>query len=200
MLSAGEKLCAENRTYTVLRHLGRGANSAAFLAECSQGALVFQCILKEFHPQDAEQCEQKKQRFLAAGKMQNEIRQLSALQNQTPPVSHIFEAEGSAYIAVACYGGNTLDALSSLTLPQYAEICRTVAKTVSYYHKAGYLCLDLKPENLFIMQNTPDDTITQLVEFIDFDSIRRKDEINMGSAEFEPEETLSMEEIASLVR
>ena len=178
MLSAGDMICAENRTYTVLRYLGRGANSAAFLAECSHGTLVSHCILKEFHPQDADRCEQKKQRFLAAGKMQNEIRQLSALQNQTPPVSHIFEAEGSAYIAVACYGGNTLDALSSLTLPQYAEICRTVAKTVSYYHKAGYLCLDLKPENLFIMQNAPDDTVTQLVEFIDFDSIRRKNEIN----------------------
>ena len=52
------------------------------------------------------------------------------------------------------------------------QICLTIAKTVGYYHTAGYLCLDLKPENIFIMQNSPDDTITQLVEFIDFDSLR----------------------------
>lgn len=40
------------------------------------------------------------------------------------------------------------------------------------YHDAGYLVLDLKPENLFVLQNAPDDTVTQLVEFIDYDSVR----------------------------
>lgn len=87
-------------------------------------------------------------------------------------MSHVFEANGTAYIDVACYNGTMLDKLDTLTLPQYMELCLTIAKTVGYYHKSGYLCLDLKSENIFILQNAPDDTVIQLVEFIDFDSIR----------------------------
>ncbi|SDB28918.1 Serine/threonine protein kinase [Ruminococcaceae bacterium FB2012] len=170
MLSKGEKLCADGREYTVLELLGKGANAAAFLAECRHGGLTSKCILKECISGD-------KERFIASGRMQNEIRQLSALGNQTPPVSHIFEVGDTEYIDVTCFGGATLDKLS-LTLSQYIAVCLTVAKTVGYYHKAGCLCLDLKPDNIFVLQNAPDDTVTQLVEFIDFDSVRRLSELD----------------------
>ncbi len=162
----------DGRQYTVLEKLGSGANTVAYLAECSHGELVTKCILKEYAPHNNDDFEVGKARFLDSGKAQNKIRQFSALNNQTPPVSHVFEANGTAFIDVACYNGTTLDKLNTLTLPQYMELCLTIAKTVGYYHKSGYLCLDLKPENIFILQNAPDDTVTQLVEFIDFDSIR----------------------------
>ncbi len=172
MLNNGYKLSADGREYTILEKLGSGANTVAYLAECSQGELVTKCILKEYVPHNNDNFEVGKTRFLSSGKAQNQIRQFSSLNNQTPPVSHIFEANGTAFIDVACYNGTTLDKLDMLTLPQYMELCKTIAKTVGYYHKSGYLCLDLKPENIFILQNTPDDTVTQLVEFIDFGSIR----------------------------
>ena len=172
MLEKGSVISADARKYTILELLGQGANTAAYLAECRHGGLTAKCILKEYAPQNTDDFERGKARFLAAGNMQNQIRQQSALNNQTPPVSHIFEANGTAFLDVACFGGTTLDRLNALTLPQYLQICRTIAKTVGYYHAAGYLCLDLKPENIFILQNAPDDTITQIVEFIDFDSIR----------------------------
>ena len=170
MLSKGERICADGREYTVLEMLGKGANAAAYLAECRHGGLASKCILKECISGD-------KERFIASGRMQNEIRQLFALGNQTPPVSHIFETGGTAYIDVSCFGGATLDKLT-LTLPQYVAVCLTVAKTAGYYHKAGRLCLDLKPDNIFVLQNAPDDTVTQLVEFIDFDSVRRLSELD----------------------
>ena len=172
MFEDGNILSADGRQYTILSTLGRGANTIAYLAECRHGELVTKCILKEYSPHNTINFEVGKTRFVASGKMQNAIRNRSVLNNQTPPVSHVFEANGTAYIDVACYNGTTLDKLSSLTLPQYMALCETIAKTVGYYHKSGFLCLDLKPENIFILQNTPDDTITQLVEFIDFDSIR----------------------------
>ena len=172
MFENGNILSADGRQYTILDKLGSGANTIAYLAECKHGELVTKCILKEYAPNNADDFEVGKARFIASGKMQNTIRQKSVLNNQTPPVSHVFEANGTAYIDVACYNGTTLDKLDSLTLPQYMALCETIAKTVGYYHKSGFLCLDLKPENIFILQNAPDDTITQLVEFIDFDSIR----------------------------
>lgn len=182
MLENGYTLSADGRQYTIIEQLGRGANTVAYLAACSHGELVTKCILKEFAPHNTDDFEVGKARFIAAGKMQNAIRQKSVLNNQTPPVSHVFEANGTAFIDVSCYNGTTLDKLDSLTLPQYMAICKTIAKTVGYYHKSGYLCLDLKPENIFILQNTPDDTVTQLVEFIDFDSIR--DVQNGGNTAF----------------
>ena len=181
MLENGCTLSADGRQYTIIEQLGRGANTVAYLAECSHGELVTKCILKEYSPHNTDDFEGGKARFLAAGKMQNAVRQKSVLNNQAPPVSHVFEANGTAFIDVSCYNGTTLDKLD-LTLPQYMAICETIAKTVGYYHKSGYLCLDLKPENIFILQNAPDDTVTQLVEFIDFDSIR--DVQNGGNTAF----------------
>lgn len=172
MLENGYVLNADGRQYAIIEMLGKGANTIAYLAECRHDELVTKCILKEYSPHNNDDLEIGKARFIASGKAQNKIRQLSVLNNQTPPVSRIFEANGTAFIDVACYNGKTLDKLDNLSLLQYMEICRTIAKTVGYYHKSGYLCLDLKPENIFIMQNAPGDTITQLVEFIDFDSIR----------------------------
>ncbi len=172
MAKEADIIRSDSREYTIIRLLGKGANTNAYLAEYKQGELTGKCILKEFSPHESSDNERGKANFIASGKMQNKIRQLSALNNQTPPINRIFEANGTVYIDTACFNGNTLDKLDGLDLTQYMSICRSIAKTVGYYHKEGYICLDLKPENIFIMQNAPDDTITQLVEFIDFDSIR----------------------------
>ena len=186
MLDTGYILRNDDHEYKIIEMLGRGANTIAYLAERKCNGLASKCILKEYSPNKKltdEEFENGKLRFIASGRTQNDIRQLSALNNQTPPVSHIFEYDSpdsninTAFIDVACFGGTTLSKLKDLSLLQYIEIIRTIAGTVGYYHRVGYLCLDLKPENIFIMQNSPDDTITQLVEFIDFDSIRSIDGI-----------------------
>ncbi|MBQ6024969.1 MAG: serine/threonine protein kinase [Lachnospiraceae bacterium] len=187
MLEPGYILEADGRTYRITELIGKGANTAAYLAERISHGLVSRCILKEYAPNNknkltAEEFASGKSRFIASGKLQNDKRRTGSLTNQTPPVSCIFEANGTAYIDVTCYGGNTLSRLQDLSLQQYMEICRTIAKTVGYYHKAGYLCLDVKPENIFVLQNAPDDTVTQLVEFIDFDSIRKISELGEGAA------------------
>lgn len=163
MPNTGDFIKTENRCYKILNVLGKGANTIAYLAECTNETFTGKCILKE--------CIGDTEKFICSAKMQNQIRQLNTLNNQTPPVSHIFKANGTVYSDTACYSGNTLDRLENLSLSQYIELCLTIAKTVRYYHNAGYLCLDIKPENIFVMQNSPDDVLTQLVEFIDFDSI-----------------------------
>ena len=196
-LPEGFRLDADGREYRIIGFIGRGALSTAYLAECSFDGMKTKCILKEYAPKTAElerasdgsicvpEWEQRefrrgRERFIRAGMTQNEIRQLSGLSNQTPPVGRVFEAQGTAYIDVSCYNGTTLDKLRGLPLIKYMALCRTVAKTVGYYHEAGYYCLDLKPENIFILQNGPDDTVTELVEFIDFDSHRKTDDPDDG--------------------
>ena len=186
IMPVGSVIAFGDREYTILQFIGRGATSAAYLALCRKDDLESRCILKEYVPDskdivrnaDGSLCYSDeasflsgKERFIRGAKMQNSIRQRSLLVNQTPPVSSLFEANNTAYTEVTCYNGTTLDKAGNIGLLKYMEICRTIAKTVGYYHQSGLMCFDLKPENIFIPQNTPDDTITQLVEFIDFDSI-----------------------------
>ena len=191
MLNTGDIIIKDDYEYKIIEMIGRGANTIAYLAERKHNDLVSKCILKEYSPNKKltdEEYETGKLRFINSGRTQNDIRQLSALNNQTPPVSHIFEycspdiSKSTAFIDVSCYGGTTLNKLKELSLLQYMEIIKTITRTIGYYHRSGYLCLDVKPENIFIMQNAPDDTITQLVEFIDFDSIRNIDGINSDTA------------------
>ena len=40
MLENGYTLSADGRQYTIIEQLGRGANTVAYLAECSHGELV----------------------------------------------------------------------------------------------------------------------------------------------------------------
>ena len=176
LLNTGFVLKAENREYRIIDIIGRGANTAAYIAECTHDELTNKCILKQYAPHNTDDFERGKERFLNAAKQQNKIRQLTALTNQTPLVCHIFEANGTAFSDVAIYNGTTLDKLKDLSLQQYMEICLTIAKTAGYYHRSGFLCLDLKPENIFVLQNSDNDIITQLVEFIDFDSVHETGE------------------------
>ena len=86
MLENGYTLSADGRQYTIIEQLGRGANTVAYLAECSNGELVTKCILKEYSPHNCiasntDDFEVGKARFIAAGKMQNTIRQKSVLNN-----------------------------------------------------------------------------------------------------------------------
>lgn len=170
LLRVGDVLNANGREYKILRFIGSGANSAAYLAECRHGGITSKCILKQ--SLKSELSADGEPHFIRTAIMQNNIRHVESLTNQTPPVNCIFEANGKTFTDIVIYNGDTLDNLNDLTLRQYMAICSTIAKTVGYYHEAGHLCLDLKPENIFILQNSPDDTITELVEFIDFDSIR----------------------------
>lgn len=51
MLNIGCEFEVEGRLYTVLELLGKGANAAAYLAQCQNGGLAAKCILKNIHPQ-----------------------------------------------------------------------------------------------------------------------------------------------------
>ena len=183
-LQVGEVLKTDGREYTIRQFLGRGSSYTAYLADCKSGGFTSKCILKQSREEllsfSDENYLNAQPHYLLTAQIQQNIRRIAHLTNQTPPVNCTFEVNGKGFIDVAVYNGNTLDQLPDLTLPQYMEICLAVAKTARYYHEAGFLYLDLKPENIFILQNAPDDTITQLVEFIDFTSVSPTGEYDLN--------------------
>ena len=171
MFESGQIIKNDRAEYRVTELIGRGANTAAWLAVKTEGGLESRCVLKIYSPQDGCGGAAGRERFIKAAHVQNDIRMVPGLMNSTPPVGRIFEAEGTVCCEVVCYGGCTLDKLKELPLPVYMRICEAISRTALYYHRAGYSCLDIKPENIFVLMDAPEDIITQLVEFIDFDAV-----------------------------
>lgn len=201
-LPIGYPLKFNNRSgvYTVVKILGRGASTIAYLTSYDNGTgRSSDRIIKEFCPysipterddsgalsfdisqQDA--FERALKQFEAGGNRQNELRNKTRLRNETPPLLEILYANNTAYLEVTPFEGQTYDNLSSFTLLERMKICLTVAKLVKRYHEEGYLCLDIKPDNIFILTNSAGEFVTEMVEFIDFDSVREKAEIAFGNS------------------
>ena len=59
LLNVGEILNADKRDYKILQFIGRGANTAAYIAECSHDGLTNKCILKQYAPHDTNICRQR---------------------------------------------------------------------------------------------------------------------------------------------
>ncbi|MBR5618937.1 MAG: hypothetical protein IKW76_04325, partial [Clostridia bacterium] len=196
-LQAGDTVLSSDdaQKYTIVRFVGSGASSAAYLADYdpAQGNRI-RCIIKEYCPAQMNLCrlpdgtltvdaddrpmfEEGREQFLRACSRQNAIRNEDSLTNAAAPLLQTFSANGTVYAQVLRFEGDTMDRMQ-LTLLQKTELCISIAKWMDTYHRNGMLCLDLKPENIFVMTDGDGSPITQSVVFIDFDSMRTKTEVS----------------------
>lgn len=182
--------------YIITDIIGKGASTVAYYADyhCNDGNSS-KHIIKEFNPSyisfqrtesgemkfdtcDENRVENAKERFLSGCYNQIKIRNQIATMNQTPPIEGPFYANNTIYTDVIAYNGATYDAAyKNLSLCDRIKVCLSVAKLVKCYHDAGYLCLDIKPENIFVIPETK-----ELLYFIDFDSVSTKEEIAFGNS------------------
>lgn len=182
--------------YIITGIIGKGASTVAYCADyyCDDGNCS-KHIIKEFNPSyisfqrtengemqfttsDKSRVTNAKERFLSGCYNQIKIRNQIATMNQTPPIEGPFYANDTIYTDVIAYNGTTYDvAYKKLSLCDRMKVCLSVAKLVKCYHDAGYLCLDIKPENIFVIPETK-----ELLYFIDFDSICTKEEIAFGNS------------------
>lgn len=197
-LPVGYELHLNSRVgkYIITDIIGRGASTVAYGADyyCDDGNSS-KHIIKEFNPSyisfqrtengemqfnisDKSRVVNAKERFLSGCNNQIKIRNQIATMNQTPPVEGPFYDNDTIYMDVIAYNGTTYDvAYKNLSLRDRMKVCLSVSKLVKCYHDAGYLCLDVKPENIFVIPETK-----ELLYFIDFDSICLKEEITFGNS------------------
>lgn len=195
-LNKGYELSFPERAakYTIIDIIGRGASTIAYLASDESGT---EYILKEYCPhalrlersssgallcseKDRDKFERGKLEFREGANKQKQLRNIIRLRNETPPFHGIYEANNTLYLEVTPYAGRTLDRLDAEPLLTKVKICCAVAKLICQYHNNGYLCLDIKPDNIFVLTNSSEEILTELVEYIDFDSIRKKSELSFG--------------------
>lgn len=195
-LSIGEQINNETNSeqYTITGVIGRGASTIAYTTMHTDGCYSSTRILKEYCPSyielkrdnsgalqydecDKERYENGLVRFLEGGKRQNALRECANLRNQTSPIIKQVKANNTVYLDVTPFEGKIFENIQDFSLLERLEICLAIAKLVRLYHQEGYLCLDIKPSNIFVLKG-----VTQIVQFIDFDSVKEKSEISFGNS------------------
>lgn len=86
--------------------------------------------------------------------------------NYHPVQLGIFEGNNTLYTLSSCDYGESYDQIKDNSLKSVLDLMLSVTKGVELYHRAGFLHLDIKPENIFILNE-----VTQLVKLFDFDSL-----------------------------
>lgn len=186
----------QHEKYTIIDVVGRGSSVIAYLAQNELGDI---CILKEYCPQNIftrrsdkgsllckesnlDKFEQGKLNFRLACEKQHKIRNIIQLRNVTPPSRKILEANNTLYLEVTSFSGKTLDCIQAEALLVKIKVCLALAELVLQYHKNDLLCLDIKPNNVFVLIKPSGEIVTDIVEYIDFDSIQSKQDLSFGNS------------------
>ena len=167
-------------TFIIKDILGKGASSVTYLAECNQT----EHVLKECNPlglhmhrddtgtliPDTKLNEEKFKecldRFENGVKKQLAFRMTETLKNSTSNVQKIYHANGTTYIDMTYFKGCTYDQVENESLFDLLRRMRALTKIISGYHHEGYLHLDIKPQNIYAIPETP-----EMVMMFDFDSV-----------------------------
>lgn len=178
--------------YRVTEMIGKGSSCVVYLAEFKDHeGNVTEHILKEYNPislhtvrasegrlivkeNEREEFENGLLRFRAGYKRQLAIRRMCELKNSTVNVQKIFEANGTSYIDMTVFRGSVYSRLEEESLYGLLRRIKALTQVIGSYHRAGFLHLDIKPDNIFVIPET-----CELVMLFDFDSVVEKEK--MGS-------------------
>lgn len=180
----------ENRTYSITNKMGEGATCIAYYGVDEQTKA--KCVIKEYYPinvsiernvdgrltcsvAEIDKFNRGKERFNSSIKRQVNLRNSGETTNQIFYVLDCFEDNGTSYVVVPQYSGSTYSENSEIDLYNRVKICKAVAEYIKNCHTEGYLCLDIKPDNIFVIPET-----SELAMFFDFDSVCRMDEVMYG--------------------
>lgn len=78
----------------------------------------------------------------------------------------LYEGNNTLYTLTSRDYGMTYDRTDDKNLLSVCKIMLSVTKGVEFYHKAGYLHLDIKPKNILILND-----VTDLIKLFDYDSL-----------------------------
>lgn len=92
--------------------------------------------------------------------------------NFHPVLLGIFEGNNTLYTLASCDYGESYEKIEDNDLKSVLSLMLAITKGVEQYHNAGFLHLDIKPENIFVL-----DEVTELVKLFDYDSLTAIEDI-----------------------
>ena len=177
--------------FTVCELIGKGASCAVYRADFTdEHGNQTQHLLKEYHPsrmemdredsgalvpEDEKKFREGLRRFHSCYEKQLQIRRISGLKNTTSNIQGIYHANGTQYIDMTCFQGQTYDKLREQSVYDLMRRMRALTSVIDNYHKAGFLHLDIKPSNIYTIPET-----CEMVMLFDFDSVVEKENILSG--------------------
>lgn len=180
-------------TFEVREMIGRGASCAVYRTYfCDPNGIRTEHLLKEYNPKGAELYRgedgmlhpgspEAAERFQAGlvqfqdgFALQLRIRQeYPELTNSISNVERIYTGNGTKYVSMPWFQGQSYIQLREKNLFQLLQRIKAITRAVGLYHANGFLHLDIKPENIYILPET-----TELVMLFDFDSVVRKTDLS----------------------
>lgn len=169
-------------SYTITAESGRGASCIVYQGfyENSLGEKKT-VYIKECYPhsvkmtrtgdgtlscEDAEVFEDYKKRFRDSFSLCNRIFETEGLTNTTSNYMDIHEKNGTLYTVITYRQGQELSLSTEKSLKEIIRILKSAAKVVEKLHDNGFLYLDIKPDNVFVL-----DEMNESIQLFDFDSM-----------------------------
>ena len=177
--------------YKILDTKGKGASCVVYLAEnCTNKRIV---LIKELYPinlgifRDKENnlivpnsfCEHfkfYKHKLCEAYKLQLEFHNSDETGNYTSDAETMVEAYSTLYVIMNKVVGSSYDKVVPENITDVLEVCKSVATVIGFYHKKGYLHLDIKPDNIYVLKET-----NQIINLFDFDTVKLKSDLENGN-------------------
>ena len=187
--------------YTIRRELARGCSCIVYDASYTDNLGNYKLVrIKECYPYalkmtrdedgtlhpsagDGKAFDAAKKRLIAAYQKNNALFSLDGLANVIANTSDIYEANGTVYIVSVYMNGRTFTEHQGDTLHDCVSLLIGAAKALRHIHNAGYLYLDLKPDNILTLEGSLD-----LVQLFDFDSIISTEEFEKAIQNNNPSE------------
>ena len=170
--------------YTVTNEIGRGGLSIVYNAEYTNNVGNNKIVrIKECYPfklsllredtgilkplnSSEDEFESYKSSFVEDFKKFDSMSGEEGLVNSLYATFDIYSLNNTYYVVSVYSEGDTLKVDSNRSLKDTISLMITISKTIKKIHDKGYLYLDLKPDNVFVL-----DEVTDLVKLFDFDSL-----------------------------
>ena len=185
-LNTGTVLNLDNEQCIISSVRGKGASSIVYEATLNNRRI----ILKELYPTfmgilratDSsliipEKQKDKFQNSKMALKMAFDLQLqfFNDFPNHIVEPQKLYEYNNTLYIVMHLSNGSSYDDVKTTDILAILEVAKSLSAAIGFYHKKGYLNLDIKPENLFIFPET-----NQLIQLFDFDTVATKEDVMQG--------------------
>lgn len=190
-LSRGTELVMTDGLHiTINEEIGRGASCIVYDASYTDSMVSEHRVrLKECYPvyvemernengillpkeNEMERFKEAKARFRSAYQKNVEVKNTLGLVNSTSNASGIYEKNDTLYSVLNFDEGIDYSKHEDLSLKEVCEYIKAIATVIQKYHDKGYLHLDIKPENVFVIPETREHVL-----LFDFDSVTTTQEI-----------------------
>ena len=150
------------KQFHIQKHIGSGASCLVYRAVCDDNT---EHLIKEYYPRELnlerkadglldipdakkKQFEEGKERFEKSVELHTNIRLSEGLKNYTSNVQEILYGNNTVYVDMTVFAGRTYEKVKEETLYTLMRRMRTLTEVIGRYHDAGFLHLDIKPENI----------------------------------------------------